>query len=219
MNNNGTSDSPYEDQHVKYENDEEAMTVSALPSEKSSTDTGDTNSFVHGDEKEVLRKRAITLAQQAQSAQLDGETLDVVEFELAGERYAVAESLVGGVHTLTELIPIPCTPTFVMGVFRVRGHIFSAIDIREFLDLPRQGIADMSKVIVLHNENMELGIVVGSVLGVRRILLKDLQPDLSTLTGNQKDFFGGVTRDRLVVIDAERLLLDDRIIVHEEVRE
>ena len=43
------------------------------------------------------------------------------------------------------------------------------------------------------------------------------QPSLPTLTGIRADFLKGVTDERLVVLDLDRILLDPKIIVHEEV--
>jgi chemotaxis signal transduction protein len=44
-----------------------------------------------------------------------------------------------------------------------------------------------------------------------------LQPSLPTLTGIRADYLKGVTEERLVVLDLERILADPKIVVHEEV--
>jgi purine-binding chemotaxis protein CheW len=43
-----------------------------------------------------------------------------------------------------------------------------------------------------------------------------LQQSLPTLTGIREKFLLGVTRERMAVLDAKRLLSDSSIIVHEE---
>ncbi|GEM_PF-227701 len=217
MTNNETSDVPKRDRSVKYEKDQEPLTASSRALAPPGADAEWLAGLASMDERQILRERAKSLARKADTADMDRAVLDVVEFELGHERYAVAANLVSGVHTLTELMPVPCTPTFVLGIFRVRGHIVSVIDIREFIDLPARGITDLSEIIVLSSETMELGIIVESILGVRSIALDELQTDLPTLTGVQKDYFGGVTGDGLVVIDAGRILSDERIVVHEGV--
>jgi purine-binding chemotaxis protein CheW len=64
---------------------------------------------------------------------------------------------------------------------------------------------------------MEFGILADVVLGVRRIPLTDIQPSLPTLTGIREDYLKGVTGEQVVILDAEKLLSDKKITVHEEV--
>jgi purine-binding chemotaxis protein CheW len=55
------------------------------------------------------------------------------------------------------------------------------------------------------------------IVGVRSIRVESLQPSLPTLTGIRAEYLKGVTAERLVVLDLERLLADPKIIVNEEV--
>jgi purine-binding chemotaxis protein CheW len=47
--------------------------------------------------------------------------------------------------------------------------------------------------------------------------MSELQPSLPTLTGIREDYLRGVTNDRVVLLDVEKLLSDKRIVVHEQV--
>jgi purine-binding chemotaxis protein CheW len=49
---------------------------------------------------------------------------------------------------------------------------------------------------------------------VRRVPLQDIQPSLPTLSGIRADYLKGVTKERLVIIDAEKILLDEKLLVH-----
>jgi purine-binding chemotaxis protein CheW len=64
---------------------------------------------------------------------------------------------------------------------------------------------------------MELGILADAVLGVRSITLQELQPALPTLTGMQAEYLQGITKDRLVVLDVEKILSDQKILVNDVV--
>ena len=99
----------------------------------------------------------------------------------------------------------------------MRGQIVSVIDIKKFFDLPEKGLTDLNKVMILHNDAMEFGVLADAILGVRRVGLREIQPSLSTLTGVREQFLKGVTGERLVILDAEKLLADKTIVVHEEV--
>jgi purine-binding chemotaxis protein CheW len=45
----------------------------------------------------------------------------------------------------------------------------------------------------------------------------DIQPSLPTLTGVREAYLKGVTAKRTVILDAEKLLADEKIIVQEQV--
>jgi len=141
----------------------------------------------------------------------------VVEFILAHERYAVASEYVREVYPLEQLTPLPCTPAFVLGIVNLRGEILSVINIKKFFDLPEKGLTDLNKVIVLESEDRVFGILADAINGVRRILRSDIQPSLPTLTGIRQDYLQGVTAERVVVLDAEKLLADEKLIVQEQV--
>ena len=49
------------------------------------------------------------------------------------------------------------------------------------------------------------------VLGVRSISLSQIQPSLPTLTGIREDYLKGVTPERLVILDAEKILSDPQL--------
>jgi purine-binding chemotaxis protein CheW len=131
--------------------------------------------------------------------------------------YGVESLYVREVYPLKELTPLPCTPPFVLGIINVRGQILSVVDLRQFFDLPAQRLTDLNKVIVLHDGTMAFGILADAILGVRVIPPDGVQPSLPTLTGIRAAYLKGVTGERLVILDAAKLLTDKALIVFEEV--
>ena len=167
----------------------------------------------HEEKRKILQARARLLAREPQEPRPTVGHLEVVEFLLAHEKYGIESSYVREVYPLRDLTPLPCTPPFVLGVTNVRGEILSIIDIRKFFDLPEKGLTDLNKVIIVRSGATGLGILADSLLGMRSVPLEELQPSLPTLTGIRADYLQGVTKERLVVLDARRILTDNRIIV------
>lgn len=165
----------------------------------------------------ILKARAQALALEPVQAEAADERLEVVEFLLAYEHYAVESRYVREVFPLENLTPLPCTPTFVLGIINLRGELLSVIDIKKFFELPEKGLTDLNKVIVLRSENMLFGILADAITGVRRVPIADIQPSLPTLTDIREAYLRGVTPDRTVILDAEKLLSDVNIIVQEQV--
>jgi len=166
--------------------------------------------------QDILKARAEALAREPRQDG-KGECLDVLEFLLAHERYAIEMSWVGETIALRDLTSVPCTPPFVLGLVNVRGRIMSVVDIKRFFDLPEKGISDLNKVIIIRGRGMEFGILADTVCGVRSLPLAEVQTSLPTLTGIREEYLKGVTSERLVVLDGEKLITDGKIVVHGEI--
>ncbi len=168
--------------------------------------------------RNALKRRAKSLAAKSTDETQDiGDTLDVVEFLLAHERYAFELSCIKEVYPFRECTSIPCTPSFVQGVINVRSRILSVVDLKEFFDLPKQNSTDNSRVIILSSEDMEFGVLADELLGVNSIPLEKIQPSLPTLTGVRAQYLKGVTAGGLVILDGAQILQDKRILVQTEV--
>ena len=167
----------------------------------------------------ILKARAQVLAQEPLLEEVEAKGIEVVEFMLAYERYAVESRYVREVSYLESLTPLPCTPAFVLGIVNLRGEIIPVIDLKKFFDLPEKGLTDLDKIIVLQSGKILFGILADAIVSVRRILLTHIQPSLPTLTGVRKNYLKGVTPERVVILDAEKLLVDESIIVQEQVAE
>lgn len=168
-------------------------------------------------QRKILKARAKALAREPESEKKAEGYLQVVEFSLAYERYAVESAYVREVYPLKEFTPVPCTPPFVFGMVNVRGRILSVIDIKKFFDLPEKGLGDLNKIIIMRKDEMEFGILADSIAGTQSIPFSDIQPSLPTLTGIRAKYLKGVTKERLVILDAEKILSAEKIVVYEEV--
>ena len=159
----------------------------------------------------ILKQRTKSLARSRETGRREEEELEVVEFLLASERYAIESLWVREVYPLKDLTPLPGTPPFVSGIINVRGQIVSVIDLKVFFDLPAKGLTDLNKVIIVSDGRMEFGLLADVVAGVRRIPLQEIQPPLPTLSGLRAEYLKGVTSDALVVLNAAKLLADPKI--------
>jgi purine-binding chemotaxis protein CheW len=162
------------------------------------------------EKRQILKARAAALAQEP-AEEKDEPSLAVVTFLLAYETYGLETRWVREIFPLRELTPLPWNSPFVAGIVNVRGRILPVIDIKKLFDLPEKGLTDLNKVLVIQGGDLELGILADQVLGVRSISLSQIQPSLPTLTGIREDYLRGVTPERLVILDAEKILSDPRL--------
>ena len=167
------------------------------------------------DDATLLRERARRLARPA-AREATGEACDVLEFGLAGERYALEAARVLDVQPLRELAPLPGTPPFLRGIVSVHGTLVGVVDLRKFFGLPERGIADLHRVVLLGDGAQAIGLLADTVEGVAALDLALVQTSLPTLGGIRADFVRGVTADGLVVLDAAAILADPRLVVDVE---
>jgi purine-binding chemotaxis protein CheW len=185
------------------------MTESRHPRRRATDATGRTR-------QQILEERAARLAAPPPKKSAEG-SLDVVEFRVGPERYAVETGCVQEVFQSKVLTIVPGTPPFIAGIINVRGRMVSVVDIRGFFGLPPREGAEACRVLILHSPEMEFALLADEIVGVARIDAAGLQAVLPTLQGVRAEYLKGVTADRLVVLDAARMLSDPDLVVHEEV--
>lgn len=191
-----------------------------MPKKKAHTSAGNipgqNETSTAAEKKRILKSRAQILAREVEEEDT-GTYYNLLEFLLAHERYAIETAYVREVYPLHNLTPLPCTPSFILGIINVRGLILPVMDIKKYFNLPEKGITDLNKVIIVRSGDMEVGILADVVSECRMLSRHELQPAPATCTGIGAEYLKGVTEERLIVLDAEKILSDDAIVVHEEV--
>jgi purine-binding chemotaxis protein CheW len=105
-------------------------------------------------------------------------TVDVVEFELGGERYALDIQLAREIVEMIPITPIPRAPPYISGVINLRGEITNIMNLNTLLGLPNQDIRDNQKIIVLVPEaagGSNVGIIVDDVSSVTQVSESDVE--------------------------------------------
>jgi purine-binding chemotaxis protein CheW len=158
----------------------------------------------------ILKARAHALAQVPEETESFTLQLEVTEFRLGDKTYACASSSVREVYPLKGLTSLPCTPTFILGIINVRGRILPIIDVKPLLGLLSLPTRESSKVVILHTEGLEVGLLADTIIGVRAISTTNLHPPLPTLTEPQIRYISGITSEGTILLDAIKLLNQSR---------
>ena len=163
--------------------------------------------------KKILKARAMALAESSGKSGEDEAYLEVVEFFIADEKYAIELNHIQEVYPIKYITPLPCTPPFVVGIINLRGQIFSIIDLKKFYNLPQKETSNCNLAIILHCNEMEFGILADALFGVTSIPIKTVQTSLSMLTDISVEHLKGITQERVIILDGERILSDEKLIV------
>jgi len=115
--------------------------------------------------------------------------LQVVEFLLGKEHYAVDLFDVREVVEYTSITQLPNTPTYMKGIIDLRGEITTIIDLKERLNIVEKSDQPIenSRIIVLDEKitKAKTGILVDDVLAVSTFERTDI--DNTSASGGQED--------------------------------
>jgi len=165
----------------------------------------------------ILKNRAIAMAQEPEQKKVASAVIEVIKFTLASETYGIESVFVREVCPLRDFTLLPGVPSYIFGIINVRGQILPVVDLKKFFNLPEKGLGDLNRVIILCDDQMEFGILADVVHGTRDIELEDIRAVPPTVTGIGEEYLKGVTKERLIVLNAKRLLSDKSIVVNDEV--
>ncbi len=165
----------------------------------------------------ILKERAVRMAKPLETLVDNGVEMDGLGFLLADEQYIIDANYVVEVIRMHELTPLPCSPSFILGIINIRGRILSVINLKNFLNLPEKGITNLNRVIVVKHLNIEVGLLVDEVTSKTTVLMDRLLVAMPTLTAKQKEYLIGVTKESSVVLNIQKFLSDEKIIINEEI--
>jgi purine-binding chemotaxis protein CheW len=149
-------------------------------------------------------------------------TIDVVEFELGGERYALDINLAREIVEMIPITPIPRAPAFISGVINLRGEITNIMNLNTLLALPEKEVRENQKIIVLvpdaANGN-NVGIIVDDVASVRQVSQDNIEHIGSGISSEFSQFVKGIIKvtnedaekkekDLIIWLDMERVIAD-----------
>lgn len=163
--------------------------------------------------RQIMDERARVLARVPTEARHAGDWIEVITFALASERYALETRYVREVIRLIDFTPVPGTPDFVVGVTNLRGSVLPVVDLRQFFNVPRKGLTDLSRVIVLGTERVEFGVLADEAREQTDLAAADVLDPRGEVSGIGRAYLRGVTREALIVLDGAALLADPRLIV------
>jgi len=134
------------------------------------------------------QKEVVT--QVAQQAPKENEkvirTEQLVTFELDKEEYASVITDLREIVRIPDIVAIPGAPTFIRGIFNLRGQIVVVIDLEKRFSLKREHPTEAKHIIIVEVEDNTFGIIVDEVTGVMRVPVTNIKPVPSLISSKIK---------------------------------
>lgn len=145
--------------------------------------------------------------------------VDVVEFEVADEHYALDISLAREIVEMVPITPVPRAPPHIAGIINLRGEITTVMNLSTLLGIPAAGNKERQKIIILVPEaagGSNVGIIVDDVLSVMQISENDVEKMDDALTRdafvkgiikvNDKTAESGDAKNLIIWVDMQKVL-------------
>lgn len=145
------------------------------------------------------------------------ESVKSIVFQLNDEEYAMPVELVGAIERMMHITRIPGTPDFVKGVFNLRGVVTPLIDLRLRFGFKEQEYTDSTRTIIIHHQNMDVGLIVDAAYDVVDIPIDSIEPAPEVVGTVQIDYIDGVAKfgDRLLILlNIDEILTKSALEVH-----
>ena len=152
--------------------------------------------------QEVLKRQK----EQLNSSLLDKdnkeeEIIQLVGFMVGNEEYAVPILSIQEIIKPIDYTRVPKTPSYVLGVFNLRGNVLPLIDLRLKFNIPNIQQSEDMRYIVIKDENSVAGFVIDKITEAIRINVKQIENPPETLKNNNNLISGiGKRYDSIVTI-------------------
>lgn len=145
-------------------------------------------------------------------AEQEERQMQLVTFQLGEEHYGINIMSVDGIVRVEETRPIPNAPSYVEGIFNLRGEIIPIINLHKRFHLKKAKLSEedelLSGFIIIDIKGMKLGVIIDKVSRVVTVDLNKMQAPPQMISGIGAEYIQGVfNRDDgyLIVLDILRL--------------
>ncbi len=112
----------------------------------------------------------------SQNDAAEGDELQLVSFQIAGQEYALPIHDVQEIVRIPEeLVHVPHTQRHVIGVMTLRNRLLPLVSLRQMFDLPGSELTEQSRVVVVSRGAALVGVIMDSVNEVLRVTSADVE--------------------------------------------
>ena len=132
----------------------------------------------------------------------DEEIIELMGFKLGQEEYGIDIMKIKEITPLFELTSIPRAPSYILGILSLRGYIIPIFDAKKKIGLPESDVTEKTRIIVLNNQDEQVGILVDSISCAVQIPVRTLEPPPPVIKGIEAEYITGVChyKDRMIII-------------------
>lgn len=138
-----------------------------------------------------------------------------VIFKLGQEEYGVDIAAVNGIERFQQIIPVPNSQSYILGLINLRGAVVPVYSLRKKFNMPDfDGDINERKMIIVHIKDTLLALDVDSVSEIQDFSGADIT-DVPFIVRNDNiryfDKVANLNKRLIMLIDVENLLTDEEL--------
>ncbi|MFW6313340.1 MAG: chemotaxis protein CheW [Spirochaetota bacterium] len=142
----------------------------------------------------------------------NGSSLQLVTFQLGDEQYGIDIMDVEGIVKIEDVRPIPNAPSYVEGIFNLRGEIIPVINLHRRFHIKHAILSEedemLSGFVIINIDGRHLAVMIDKVSRVVTIFADQIQPPPQVISGIGTEYIQGVVSEDdhyLIILDIQRL--------------
>jgi purine-binding chemotaxis protein CheW len=141
---------------------------------------------------------------------MSGNVIDVVEFEIGGELYAMDIQLAREIVEMVPLTPLPRAPAYISGIINLRGEITTILSIDDLIGITGKKAGSTQKIIILVPEaagGSNVGIIVDDVHSVIQVDQQSVEKIDGGLSSGAGNYVKGIIKSGLETAESKGLII------------
>lgn len=147
-------------------------------------------------------------------SEFDTQKDKYVTFQSGSEYFGIKIEFVNEIIVFQEITEIPECPEYVKGLINLRGKIIPVVDVRLRFHQEPVSYTDRTCIIVMHYENLLVGLIVEKIAEVVEIPTENIlpSPSITKSDSEENDFVSGIGKvgnEVKLLLDPAKLLRDE----------
>jgi len=137
-----------------------------------------------------------------------------ITFTIGEEDYAISIVNVEEIVKVTDLIKVPKSQDYFVGLMDIRGKVVNMIDLSKKIMNRKTNESGMNRAIIVKIQGKSLGIIVDKVSHVVRFSPNQIDPPPPSVKGMSSRYIVGIAKREnrfIIIMDIEKILTSEEL--------
>jgi len=171
------------------------------------------------EERTIFQERARNLRRSIDNQDFAG-LVPLAVIGLSKEYFGVNLEIIREFTDIHHVIPIPCTPPYIVGNMNLRGEILTLVDIRGLVNLPLETSQGLSKAMIVKINDIVAGIIVEGIFDVMYLKESEIKTIPTAIHLKQDEYLQGTAfyQDKMMsILNVTKIMTQGELVIDQEV--
>ncbi len=137
-----------------------------------------------------------------------------ITFTIGEEDYAISIITVEEIVKVTNLIKVPKSQSYFVGLMDIRGKVVNMIDLSKKIMNKKISDSNLNRAIIVKIKGQSLGVIVDKVSHVVHFTAAQIDPPPPSVKGMSSNYILGVAKKEnrfIIIMDIEKILTSEEL--------